>query len=82
MNMEEIDLLVPRFVNENMRIGDMLRKYPATTGALMKYGMKCVSCPSAQRETLAEAAAVHGYDVDDLVEYLNNFLDERRYMDL
>ena len=79
MSTEEIDVLRPRFVNENMRIGDMLRKYPVTTGGLMRYGMKCVSCPSAQRETLAEAAAVHGFDVDDLVEYLNDYIDERRY---
>ena len=33
--------------------------------------MGCVGCPSAQAETIAEAAAVHGLNLDELLEALN-----------
>ena len=35
----------------------------------MRYGL--IGCPSAQGETLEEAAMVHGMDVDALLEALN-----------
>ena len=41
---------------------------------LMREGMHCIGCPSAQAETLEEAALVHGLDPDVLVARLNNFL--------
>ncbi len=36
--------------------------------------MHCIGCPSAQAESLEEAALVHGLDPDVLVARLNNFL--------
>ena len=33
--------------------------------------MHCLSCPAALVETLEEACEVHGIDVDELVEILN-----------
>ena len=41
---------------------------------LMREGMHCIGCPSAQAESLEEAALVHGLDPDVLVARLNNFL--------
>ena len=38
-------------------------------------GMHCTGCPSARAETLEQAAAVHGIDVDDLVEDLKGFME-------
>ena len=43
---------------------------------LTNIGMHCLGCPSSQRETLEQAAAVHGMDVDDLVDDLKGFLEE------
>ena len=37
-------------------------------------GMHCIGCPSAQGESLVEAAFVHGIDVDRLVDDINQFL--------
>jgi hybrid cluster-associated redox disulfide protein len=37
----------------------------------MSFGMGCVGCPSAQMETLEEAAAVHGMNLDNLLAELN-----------
>lgn len=58
-------------ITKNMTIGEVLRLDPAAARKLMTFGMGCVGCPSAQAETLEEAAQVHGIDVDQLVEALN-----------
>ncbi len=38
---------------------------------LMSFGMGCVGCPSAQAETIEEAAYVHGIKLEELLEALN-----------
>ncbi len=38
---------------------------------LMANGMGCLGCPSSQSETLAEAAEIHGLDIDKLIKELN-----------
>ena len=61
-------------VTKDMIIGDLLRQDPNMAGILVAGGMHCVGCPSAQGESLEEACAVHGVDVNDLVKQLNDFL--------
>lgn len=56
---------------KDMTIGEMLRTNPGVAPVLMEAGMHCIGCPSAQGETLEEAAMVHGMDVDALLEALN-----------
>ena len=34
-------------------------------------GMHCLGCPSAQMETIEQAAMVHGLDVDELIKNIN-----------
>ena len=41
----------------------------------MEIGMHCLGCPSAQMETLEEAAMVHAIDADLLVEKINAALN-------
>lgn len=59
-------------ITKDMTIGETIRKYPQTIEALMSFGMGCVGCPSAQSETLEEAATVHGIDANELVQKLND----------
>ena len=47
---------------------------PEISQVLMSIGMHCIGCPSAARETLEQAAEVHGMDADDLVEDIKGFL--------
>ncbi|NTW71430.1 MAG: DUF1858 domain-containing protein [Eubacteriaceae bacterium] len=58
-------------INKDMTIGEVLKQDRNLAQTLMGFGMGCVGCPSAQAETLAEAASVHGVDADALVEALN-----------
>ena len=54
-------------VTKDMTIGEILRTNPAVAPVLMEAGMHCLGCPSAQAESLEEAAMVHGIDVDALM---------------
>lgn len=62
-------------ITEETTIGELLQKCPEMADVLTNIGMHCLGCPSSQRETLEQAAAVHGMDVDDLVEDLRGFME-------
>jgi len=61
-------------ITKNMTIGEVIKEYPATMRVLMSFGMGCFGCPSAQAETLEEAAMVHGLDIEQLMTALNEAL--------
>lgn len=54
-------------ITKDMTIGEILRTAPDSASVLMNAGMHCLGCPSAQGETLEEAAMVHGLDADSLM---------------
>ncbi|NEU04364.1 MULTISPECIES: DUF1858 domain-containing protein [Clostridium] len=58
-------------ITKDMKIGEIVRNYPESIEILMNFGMGCVGCPSAQAETIEEAAAVHGLNLNALLEALN-----------
>lgn len=58
-------------IEKSMLIGELLNKYPEKADILLEAGMHCLGCPAAQGESLEEACAVHGIDVDSLIEKLN-----------
>ncbi len=64
-------------VNKNMIIADMLQIDPGIAPILMASGMHCIGCPSAQGESLDEAAMVHGLNADELVETVNKYLEKK-----
>ena len=53
-------------ITKEMTIGEILRTKPEIAPVLMNAGMHCLGCPSAQGESLEEAAMVHGMDIDAL----------------
>ena len=55
-------------VTKDMTIGEILRTNPQIAPILMEAGMHCLGCPSAQAESLEEAAMVHGIDIEDLMK--------------
>ena len=63
-------------ITKNTTIGELFQTVPEMADILTNIGMHCLGCPSSQRETLEQAAAVHGMDVDDLVDDLKGFLEE------
>jgi hybrid cluster-associated redox disulfide protein len=64
-------------VTKDMLMGDIIRIHPSSVYALMGCGLGCVSCPSAQGESLEEAAMVHGLDPDEVLEFLNEWIQDK-----
>ena len=61
-------------VSKETTIGELLRIDPNCAAIIMRMGMHCIGCPSSQMESLEEAAMVHGFDADILVQQINDFL--------
>ncbi|MBE5895411.1 MAG: DUF1858 domain-containing protein [Lachnospiraceae bacterium] len=58
-------------ITKDMTIGEALVANPNIVPVLMEAGMHCIGCPSAQGETIEEAALVHGFDVEELLAKIN-----------
>ncbi len=57
-------------------IADVLQINPNSPEILLSAGMHCFGCALAHNETVAEAVAVHGVDLDTLLAKLNEGLAE------
>lgn len=64
-------------ISKDMIISDLIMVDRGIIPILMSAGMHCIGCPSAQGETLEEAAMVHGMDVDDIVNTINGYLADK-----
>ena len=58
-------------ITANTLIAECLELNPNAAEILLSAGMHCFGCAMAHGETIAEAVAVHGEDLDKLLEKLN-----------
>jgi hybrid cluster-associated redox disulfide protein len=59
-------------ITKDTVIGDVLDEKPELAKFFLEIGMHCLGCPASRGETIEEACQVHGTDVDELLEKLNN----------
>ena len=64
-------------VTKDTLIGDILDMDRDTAPYFLEMGMHCLGCPSARGESLEEACMVHGVDVNELIEKINNHLADK-----
>ena len=64
-------------ISKDMIIAEIIQVDQGLIPILLNSGMHCLGCPSAQAESLEEAAMVHGIDVDALVADLNAYLESK-----
>lgn len=69
-----MEVYIVATVNKDMTIAEMIQIDTGIIPILMDAGMHCVGCPSAQGESLEEAAMVHGMDSDALINQINEYL--------
>lgn len=62
-------------ITKDTTIGDAIQAAPGLVPILMSAGMHCIGCPSSIGESIEEAAMVHGLDVEDLMESINDYLE-------
>ncbi|MCK4938245.1 MAG: DUF1858 domain-containing protein [Methanosarcinales archaeon] len=58
-------------ITADMKIEEIVAKYPQTIGVFFQYGLGCVGCHAASFESLAEGATMHGIDLDAMLKDLN-----------
>ena len=61
-------------VNKDMTIQQVLEMDMNSAPVFFSMGMHCVGCPASQGETLEEAAMVHGMDIDQLMEAIEDYI--------
>ena len=57
--------------SKNQTLGEILSADEENATILLGFGMHCLGCPMSQMETLEEACAVHGLDLDFVLDRLN-----------
>jgi hydroxylamine reductase len=58
-------------ITKDTRIDELFDLNPDVGEVLAEYGMHCLGCLAAAGETLGEACAAHGIDIDELLAKLN-----------
>jgi len=58
-------------VTKDMGILEIAQNYPESIEVFQKYGMGCLGCAAARFENLEAGAKVHGFDVDQMVNDIN-----------
>lgn len=64
-------------ISAEMTIEDVVKKYPETIPVFFKHGLACVGCHAAAYENIEQGAAVHGMDLDKLMEDLNAVIEDK-----
>ena len=63
-------------VTKTTQIAEVLRINPNVKDVLLGFGLHCLGCPMSQMESLEDACAVHGIDIELLLEKVNEFLNQ------
>lgn len=58
-------------ITPNMRISDIINRYPQTLSVLHRYGIRCEDCHASRYESIGQGAQVHAIDVHLLLNELN-----------
>lgn len=56
---------------------EVLENAPQTAPFFNAIGMHCLTCVLAEDENIEQACAAHGFDPDDFVEQVNNYLKQQ-----
>lgn len=70
-----IDDEIPQ-ITKDTNMGRLLNLEKGMGDFLLKNGLHCVSCSSAKNETIEIACTVHGLNVDQMLEKIQNYLNE------
>ena len=64
-------------VSKDMGIMDIVTQYPETLEVFAQFGMGCIGCAAAHFENLEAGAKVHGIDVDEMVNAMNDVIEKK-----
>jgi len=47
-------------ITKDMKLADVVKKYPATIEIFISFGLHCIGCPMASAESIENGAMSHG----------------------
>ena len=59
-------------IRKEMKIEDVLRKFPQTIPVFRRFGIDCAQCQLSEYEDLEHGARVHGIDLEALLRELSD----------
>lgn len=65
-------------IHKEMRIEDVLRRFPETVSVFRRFGIDCADCQLSEFENIEHGARVHRIDLDALLRELNEAAKERQ----
>ncbi len=63
-------------ITKDTTVGEIVNKYKNGAEILGGFGLHCFGCPMSQMESVEDASAVHGVDVELMIKKLNEDLVE------
>jgi len=63
-------------ITKDTIIADILKIAPNSVPLFRSMGMNCLGCAMASGETLEQACAAHGVDVEDLLSKVTEFIEQ------
>lgn len=60
-------------ITKDMTIYEVLQINPDIAPVFFEFGMHCLGCPISRGETVEQAAAAHGVDINEMLTKLNAF---------
>lgn len=60
----------PSALDPDMPVDEIMRRWPATVGVMMRHGMLCIGCPIGGFHTVTEACEEHGLEETAFVSEL------------
>ena len=63
-------------ITKNMKIDEVVKRYPQTVSVFERYGLRCTSCSISAFEKIEEGARSHNIDIDVLLDELNRVAQE------
>lgn len=64
-------------ITAEMKIDNVVRRYPETVGVFSRYGVGCLGCSAAEYDDIAYGARVHGLNLEQLLRELNETVTVR-----
>ena len=61
-------------ITKDTIIGEILDIAPQTAPVFLAIGMHCLGCPASRGETVEQACAVHGVNVEELLAKVNEVI--------
>ena len=64
-------------ITKEMKISEVLRKYPKTSLVFSDYGLHCLGCPLVEPETISDVAKIHQINFKKFLKDLNKAAEKK-----